>query len=107
MWPSTPMSSLAGGSLTRELNDTVGAMLISMLSLRAVRCILIFCPFQVRSSVLCAQDTLSCTPHLLTFIRLQGVTTCQTITYFRGSKSDSIVIRSLVILIHLTYSPDC
>ncbi|KAI0719886.1 hypothetical protein C8Q72DRAFT_109748 [Fomitopsis betulina] len=59
------MSSLVGGSLSGQLNSTVGAMLISAI---------------VGSM-------------------LQGVTTCQTIIYFRRSKSDPLVVRSLVFFV--------
>lgn len=103
------MPSLVSGSLSEQLNETVGAMLISKLctvTIREVQCILTFCPFQARSSVPCAQVTLSPILQFLTFIRLQGVTTCQTIAYFLGSKTDSRVIRSLVI-IRLTSSAVC
>ncbi|EPS99481.1 hypothetical protein FOMPIDRAFT_1050519 [Fomitopsis schrenkii] len=59
------MPSLVSGSLSEQLNETVGAMLISA----------------IIGSV------------------LQGVTTCQTIAYFLGSKTDSRVIRSLVLFV--------
>lgn len=92
------MSSLVGGSLSGQLNSTVGAMLISKLF-----------PYTQRSaysfSICSRRDrwfyvrwvTLYPFSQSLTFIRLQGVTTCQTIIYFRRSKSDPLVVRSLVI----------